>query len=556
MDTSSKKHAPLPINFQYFRSPRTVIARFVAKRTLKSAVVTAFIFGVYFASKTIGFVKAYPTVVGREKFAHSFGNNTGMNALLGTPHNLGTISGYANWNVLGVVTIMGAIWALLLATRYFRGEEEAGRTDLLLTGHTTASRAAFSTLVGLSADLLLFFVIVAVLFIGVGKYQGIGFTTGSSLFFALASVASAAFFLAVGAITSQLMPTRTRATTVGVVVFGLSFILRAAADTTNAHWLLNITPLGWIEKLQPLVGSQPIWLLPTFASTFVLFALAVWIASQRDVGDSVFADRNTAKPRTGLLRSPFLTALRLTGAQSVGWLTAITAMAYLYGSLTKSVIQAFNGEGKGGVHKVLKHLTSSGNVSFATIFLGAIFLLLMAAVMGYVASAMGKVRGDEADGYVDNFLVQPVSRYRWLGGRVLLVTIVGLLACLLASLGIWAGEASQHVGIPIHELLEAGANMTAPILFTLGATTLVMGIAPRFTSLVGYCVLGWSFLVTLLASGGNLSHWILDTSLLHQTTLAPAVAPNWSVNTWMIAIGLGLCAIGMLAFQNRDLESD
>ncbi len=201
-------------DFKYFRSPRTVIARFVAKRTLKGATVWAFIFGVYAASKTIGFVKAYPSAMGREKFAASFGNNAGLDALLGTPHQVGTVAGYSNWNILGVITIMGGVWALLLATKNFRGEEDAGRTELLLTGHTTATRAAISTLFGLSANLLLLFAIVGVLFIGVGDYKGVGFTTESSLFFALASVASTSIFLAVGAFTSQLMPTRALASTI------------------------------------------------------------------------------------------------------------------------------------------------------------------------------------------------------------------------------------------------------------------------------------------------------------------------------------------------------
>ncbi len=228
------------------------------------------------------------------------------------------------------------------------------------------------------------------------------------------------------------------------VVFALSFVLRAVGDATSQHWLLNVTPLGWIEKLQPLVGSQPIWLVPIFASVAVLFGLTIFIASRRDIGDSVFADSDSATPRLRMLNSPLAFAVRLTRASSIGWLLAITAMSYLYGSLTKSVIQSFAGDN--GIHKALKNVTGSGSVTFAELFLGAIFLILMAVAMAYVANAMGKVRDDEAEGYVDNFLVQPVTRFQWLGGRVLLIAFTALVLCLFASLGIWAGIASQHVG--------------------------------------------------------------------------------------------------------------
>ena len=252
-------------SFKQFGHSKTVIARFVTKRSLRSTTVWAFIFGAYAASKVIGYTKAYPDAAARVHFAHSLGANTGMAALLGTPHNLGTVSGYANWNTLGVLTLIGGVWAFLLATKYFRGEEESGRSELLLTGQTTARQAATSTLLGLSVDLAVFYMVVAVVFIAIGKYHGVGYGTQNALFFALATVSGAAVFLAVGAFTSQLMPTRTRASTTAAGIFAVSFILRAVADTTSERWLLNLTPLGWIEKLQPLVGSQPIWLLPILA---------------------------------------------------------------------------------------------------------------------------------------------------------------------------------------------------------------------------------------------------------------------------------------------------
>ena len=540
---------------KHFRSPETVIARFVARRTLKSAIIWALIFGLYAASKIIGYTKAYPTLTDRLSFAHSLGANAGMAALLGTPHDLGTISGYANWNMLGILSLTGGIWALLLATKYFRGEEETGRTELLLTGQTTASQAAISTLGGLFASLALFYVIVAILFVAIGKDPSVGYGMQHALFFAFAVVLSTAVFTAVGAFTSQLMPTRTRATTVAAAAFAVCFILRAAADSTSQHWLLNITPLGWLEKLQPLVGSQPIWLVPIVGLVVILNVLAVWIASRRDLGMSIFVDHNTATPHTRLLNTPLQVAIRLTRATSLGWLVAITLSGYLYGSITKSVVQTLNGQGK-GLHKALSKLEATHSVSLATLFLGVIFLVMMAVIMAYVASTIGKVREDEAEGYVDNFLVQPVARLKWLGSRVLIIAVLSIVICFCASLGVWAGQASQHVGIPVHVLLEAATNMIAPVLFTLGVGVFTFGVIPRLTTLATYGVLGWSFLLSLVASGTNLSHWVLDISLLHQTTLAPAVNPNWSVNIVMICLSFVLCIIGMISFNVRDLESE
>jgi putative exporter of polyketide antibiotics len=45
---------------------------------------------------------------------------------------------------------------------------------------------------------------------------------------------------------------------------------------------------------------------------------------------------------------------------------------------------------------------------------------MMMMVMAFVASSLGAVREEEADGYVDNIVVRPVSRLRWLSGRLLM----------------------------------------------------------------------------------------------------------------------------------------
>src|SRR5581483_6991879 len=136
------------------RSPQTVIGRFVARRTLRSATVWGYVFGAYTASKTVGFDKAYPTTQSRIQLAHSFSNNVGLEALLGQPHRIETIAGYAAWNTLSVLTIVGSIWAFLLATKYFRGEEAAGRTELLESGQTSPRLAAINTLAGLTNSLV------------------------------------------------------------------------------------------------------------------------------------------------------------------------------------------------------------------------------------------------------------------------------------------------------------------------------------------------------------------------------------------------------------------
>lgn len=536
-----------------FHSPRSVVARFVARRTMKGAAFWALALGAIVASKAVGYASVYPTVQARVKLAASFTKNIGLSALFGAPHQIETVAGYTVWNTLASAMIIGSVWAFLLATKTFRGEEDAGRWEVLLAGQTTARRAAINTLVGLGVSLSVLYAVMAAVFIVVGRVHTVVFGTQAALFFALTTASGAIMFMVIGALASQLMPTRSRAAGLAAGIFGIFYLIRSTAAITNAHWLLNLSPLGWIEKLQPLYGSRALWLVPIALLTIAACTATVMLAGRRDLGDSTFADKDTAKARFTLLNTPFAAVMRLTRASSLGWLAAIGFVSVFFGLLTKTAAQAFSGSNfQHDLNRVLH--TSSGFAG--STFLGMIFFLMMPLLMAYVASAVGRVREDEAQGYVDNFLVRPVSRTQWLWGRIVLIMVVIVLAGLCSGIGAWAGAASQHAGVGFHTLLPAGLNIIAPAVFLLGIGISAFGFVPRFTTVIAYSVIAWSFLLQIVSSGLNLNHWVLDTSVLNHIALAPAVNPNWQSAAVLAAVGLVLCVLGTLNFIGRDLKPE
>jgi ABC-2 type transport system permease protein len=537
-----------------FRSPKAAVGRFVAKRTARSAVILGLVMGIYCISKASSFITAYPTIASRLKIARSLGSNIGVQAILGIAHHLETVGGYVVWNFLCLMTAAGALWALMITTKTLRGEEDSGRWELFLAGQTSARRATARALAGLGSGLVIIYLLVTLSVLGIGHLHGANFTTSASLFFALALLMGAAEFIAVGALASELMPTRSRAAGLSAAVFGVFYMIRLTADTTNAHWLLNVSPLGWIEKLQPMYAAQPIWLLPIGAFVLILVGLSIFLAGKRDLGGATFADKDSAKPHTWLLSTPLRAAFRLNRAATLGWLFALCLAAFFYGLLSKGAAQALYQSAK--TERLINRLTHSQRVSEVTAFMGITFFLIMVLAMFYAASAIGRVRDDEAQGYLDNFMVRPLSRLRWLWGRIGLFSSIVVAVGILTSLATWAGEASQHGGIALHTLLLAGANAMAPVALVFSIGVLIFGFLPRLTAAFTYGAIGWSFLVVMLAGGLNFNHWLLDSSILHQVVFAPAANPNWIVDAIMVGLGLVLCIIGSLRFNGRDLQGE
>jgi len=193
------------------RSSALVVAGLATRTAVRSGALWGGVFGLYVAASALGYASAYKTPLARARLAADFGSNLGFNAIIGPAHHLDTVAGFTAWRSLGVLSIVGAVWGLLLGTKLLRGEEDAGRWEVLLAGQTTRRWAAAQVLAGLGAGIAVLWTVTAVVSVLVGRFSAVGFSPGAVLFLALALVSSAAVFVCVGALASQLAATRRQA---------------------------------------------------------------------------------------------------------------------------------------------------------------------------------------------------------------------------------------------------------------------------------------------------------------------------------------------------------
>jgi len=148
----------------------------------------------------------------------------------------------------------------------------------------------------------------------------------------------------------------------------------------------------------------------------------------------------------------------------------------------------------------LTKLGATGNGTQAV--LGMCFLML-AVLTGFVAGGqVTAARAEESGGTLDHFLVRPISRWSWLGGRYLVALSVLVVAGLVAGTLTWLGAAVQHSGLSLPTLLGAGVNLVPPSMVILGVGILAFGVRPRSVTWVVYGLLGWSILVVIVGGIG------------------------------------------------------
>ena len=535
------------------RYPTAVVASRTARRAVRSGALSGYIFGATVASSAWGYASAYQTPAQRDRLAALFGSNTGLAAINGPAREIQTVAGYTVWKSFMFLVIVGAVWGLLTGTRLLRGEEDAGRWELLLAGQTTRRRAAGQALAGLGAGLAALWALTAVITVVAGQLPRVGIAAGPMLFFSVALVAPAAMFLAAGALASQLAATRRQAAAYAGAVLGVCYALRMVADSgTGLEWLHWATPLGWVEELQPLTAPCPLALLPIAGLVIALGGLSVYLAGARDLGASTLPDRDRPRPRTRLLAGPTGLAVRLVRPTVLAWTAAIALWALLLGSIAKQGGRVLTTSAS--VERIISRLGTHGG-SAAT-YLGFTFLTTAWLVAFIAAGQVTAARGEEAEGRLDNLLVRPVSRPSWLTGRAVLAALALVASGLVAGLFTWLGAVSNNAGVGLMSLLQAGINVVPPAIALLGFGVLTMGVWPRATTAVTYGLLAWSLLIQLAGGFFSSSHWLLDTSVFHHMAATPAVNPNWTSAAVLAAIGVLAAVLGEVAFRRRDLAAE
>jgi ABC-2 type transport system permease protein len=528
-----------------------VILQVTSRKVVRSAVGWGVVFGLYTATQAFAYASSYDTLAARRLLVQEFGANTGISALVGPAVQIDTVPGFTAWKCLTVLAITAAVWGILTSTRMMRGEEDAGRWELLLAGRTTRRRSAAEALLAMAVGLVALLVTTGIITVVMGRSSKVGIGAGAALFFALAVVAGAGMFTAIGALASQLSSTRRQAAGYASALLGVSYALRMVADSgTDLAWLRWATPLGWIEELQPLTRPNPLALVPIALLTAGAAVYTVYLAGRRDLGASVFPDRSSAAPHLRLLSGSVGLAFRLMRSMLIAWAASIIAYGLLLGSIAKSGGKIMTSTPS--MRLVFARLGVTG----AEAYLG-FALLIMAMALNFVAAGqISATRAEESIGRLEYLLVRPLSRTRWLASRIVMAAGIVVLAGLLAGLSTWLGAAGEHAGVSFSSMVEAGLNIVPPALLLLGIGALVYGALPRLVTFATYGVLVWSLLVELTGGIVNVNHWILDTSAFHQMAAAPSAPIDWTTNAVMTAIGVAGALAGLVAFNLRDLKSE
>ncbi|KRE31222.1 ABC transporter permease [Agromyces sp. Soil535] len=465
--------------------------------------------------------------------------------------------------LFGFLGIMIGLMNTFLAVRHTRGDEEAGRAELI--GATQAGRIA-----PLLATALEGFILSAAVGLLVG---GIALLYGAepigALLFGSAMAAVGIAYLGVGLACAQLMRTSRGANGLASAIVVLGYAFRAIGDATGtvqpdglsmeAGWWSWLSPIGWGQAVAPYTHQNAWPLLLCLGVGVVLFAVSALLQSNRDLDSSIIPERAGRLHAPRALAGPLGLVWRVLRNPVIGWVIGGALFGLFIGAIGQSVVELIQQPEGAAVSETIGQMLASfagpdAEGTLIDLFTTGIFSLvgILAAVGG--VQAVMRARQDEAGGSAEVVLAAPVSRFHWFSAYLLIgaVSVLGVLA--FGVLGAMVGlTGAPDAGERMSTIAEAGLAQLPGCLVVVAVAALAFAVLPRLSIALGWAVLVLAILLGQFGGMLGLPDWLRDLSPFSHTPVVTAETVDWAAAWAMFGIAVGVAAVAAVIVRRRDL---
>jgi ABC-2 type transport system permease protein len=501
-----------------------------------------------------GVAESYGTLLDRQSILAVALANPVILVFRGLPS--GTSEGaFLAFLLLPWLAILAALMSTFLAVRHSRGDEDAGRAELVSATPAGRTLPTVATLLhGAAANAALGLAVVVAL--RAGGLEGTGVWLCGA-----AAAATGVVFLGVGLLAAQVMPTARGANSLAVWVLLGTFLLAGLANATGTPgtdltrmdsagpvWL---SPFGWAEQTRPFDADRWWPLALSLGCGLVLAAAAVWLQSTRDVGASLVAARDGRPAARRILSSAAGLAWRLAAGSVVGWAVG-GAITGLLATTLGGIVDQIAGQ-NASVQHLLAQIAGGGALDEAVVTVFFTMLGVLAACSA--VQTVVRARQEEVRGTAEPVLSTPTGRVRWLAGHLVVATgaVLAVVAAALAAgyLGLAATGGAESL---YRVVTVAGLGQVLAASAFTALTALVFVLAPRATLGVSWSLV---LLATVLGMFGpllGLPAWTADVSPFAAVPVTAGGEVDLRGVWWLAAVVVAGTAAALVLMRRRELS--
>lgn len=501
-----------------------------------------------------GVSQSYATLADRQNILAAALANPVILMFRGLPS--GTSEGaFLAFEVLPWLALLAALMSTFLAVRHTRGDEEAGRAELVWATPAGRRLPTIATVAhGLLANVVLA-VLTALALIATGL------PAAGSLLAGAAAGSCGIAFLGIALLAAQLMRTSRGANSLTIWILVATFLIRGignAAGTPSddlssmtSAWPAWLSPFGWAEQTRPY-DTDLVWpMLLGLGVGLVLAVASVALQSRRDIDASFVAERRGRVSARPALASPHALVWRLTSGSIVGWAVGGAVTGILATTLS-GLVDQISGENP-AVAEILKKIggaTGGLDEVVVTVFFTLLGILAACCAVQTVVRA----RQEEAHGTAEAVLATPVGRVRWLSDFVIVgivaVVIVIAAAVLAGWIGVWSRGGDDAL-FRIVAVAGLGQAVAAAIFAVL--TALVFVLLPRATTAVAWSLVLLAALLGMFGPLFGLPEWTANLSPFAVTPVVDGSGVDVRGLWWLVLALAAGGAAALTLMRRREL---
>jgi polyether ionophore transport system permease protein len=490
---------------------------------------------------TAASIKAlFPTQAALDQAAAATEHNAAAIAFNGAAQGLNTLGGEVAFQAGAFGMSLAALMSLLMIGRLTRGEEEAGRLELVR-----------SLPVGRHAPTVAALTVVAAMNLAVGALVTLSLAVqnlplAGSLLMGASFVVVGFLFGTIALLAAQITENTRVVYGSALAVLGAAFVMRAVGDIGDGT-LSWFTPIGLAQKARPFADERWWPILPLLAATALLVAAASVLAARRDHGAGLVAPRPGRISASASLGYPIGLAVRLQRGTLIGWGAGVLVTGIAYGWIAPTV-DSFIAQNK----QLAGMLASAGGASLTDSYFATSFRIMALVATGFAIQSALRLRSEETALRAESVLATPVSRWRWTGshlvvafaGSVLLLGVAGLSTGLsyVAGGGSWSS---------VPRLFGAALVYAPAIWLMIGVTVVLFGLAPRLVD-IAWAAFAACFVVGFLGVILKIPDWVQKLSPFERMPQLPAQRLDVLPLVVVTAIAAAFTLAGLGGFRRRD----
>ena len=451
--------------------------------------------------------------------------------------------------------LLVAFMNTLLIVRHTRHNEEIGAQELILSGqvHRGASLTAALAVAVLANGLIA---------VGVGAGLSAvdpGWGADKSWLYGISIGIFGLAWAALAALVVQLVESARTANGILAGLIGTAFIVRGVGDFMSKpdaqglmqpEWISWLSPFGWMQATRALTFPEWWPLLISAGFVAVITPLAFILLARRDVGAGILPARKGQARASAFLRTPLGFTWRLQRNIFFGWFVGTLAMVATIGIIVPEMSNIY--ENSESMKQLIAGMGGTGAVIPA--FLAAMLSIVALMAVAYAMQALGKLRSEETNGYLENVLATRLSRLKWLSLHAFVVLVCGVFLLVLSGLmlAVFVNLVSESKA-DVWEYALAGLSYAPVLAVFAGAYVLLFGILPQAAGLTVWTYYGFIFFASWLGPIMKLDQWIIDLSIMQHLAAAPAEHIKTEPLVVMFAIAVVAVTVGCAAWRRRNL---